>query len=202
MYTDGFEDALKKEIVNLDRMVVGPDSIILREGAYIKEIPIVLKGTIKVRKTDPSGKEITLYRITHGESCILSITSCLNEKPSNAEAVAEEETEIIVVPASRVREWMDNYKEWRKFVMKLYYQRLEAVLYLVDAIAFKQVDTRLIDKLNRLQTSHGSVIKITHQELANDIGTAREVVSRLLKNLELENKIIIERGEIRILMPL
>ncbi|MDZ7777109.1 MAG: Crp/Fnr family transcriptional regulator [Bacteroidales bacterium] len=174
------------------------DTVILEEQTYIKEVPIVIEGRIKVRKMDDSGKEIILYYINPGESCILSITSCINNKPSNAEAIAEKETRIITITAKEVTMWMDLYKSWRTFVMKLYYSRLDELLSLVDSIAFKQVDFRLYEKLKIYQQSQGNEIKITHQQLAYELETAREVVSRLLKQLEKKNLIRLERGIIKI----
>ena len=193
-----FEPELLEQINALGEAEIPKGAVILREAAYIKEIPLVVTGKIKVRKTDENGKEIILYHISPGESCILSITSCINEKQSNAEAITEEASTLVVVPATKVREWMDSYKSWRKFVMQLYQSRLDELLNLVDSISFKQTDSRLYDKLKTLQQKNGNEIKITHQQLANEIGTAREVISRLLKHLEKENYIKLERGIIHI----
>ncbi|MBK3519917.1 Crp/Fnr family transcriptional regulator [Carboxylicivirga marina] len=191
-----FEPELLNQINGLSEVEIPKGTIILRESSYIKEIPLLINGRIKVRKTDENGKEIILYHINSGESCILSITSCINEKQSNAEAITEEVSRLVIVPASKVREWMDCFKGWRKFVMQLYYTRLDSLLQLVDGISFKQTDSRLYKKLKDLQITNGETIKITHQELANEIGTAREVISRLLKQLEKEGILSIERGVI------
>lgn len=191
------------ELINtLDEVEIPKGTVILKEAAYIKEIPLVVEGKIKVRKTDENGKEIILYHIHSGESCILSITSCMNEKQSNAEAITEETSKLVVVPASKVREWMDNHKSWRKFVMQLYYSRLDELLNLVNSISFKQTDSRLYEKLKDLQSKNGDRLKITHQQLANEIGTAREVISRLLKQLEKDGFISLERGIIKIMKSL
>lgn len=192
------EAELLEQINALDMVEIPKGTIILKDASYIKEIPLVLKGKIKVRKTDENGKEIILYHINSGESCILSITSCINDKQSNAEAITEEASTLIVVPAAKVKEWMDAHKSWRKFVMNLYYSRLDELLNLVDSISFKQTDSRLYEKLKGLQEQSGDDIKITHQQLANEIGTAREVISRLLKQLENERYITLERGIIHI----
>lgn len=197
-----FEAPLFEKIMALPALYIESNQYILREGSFIKEIPILIEGSIKVRKTDASGKEIVLYHIQPGESCILSITSCLNEKQSKAEAITIEKSKIIVVSVQQVKEWMDAYKSWRKFVMSLYYQRLDEVLSLVDSIAFKQVDVRLLEYLKELSTEQGKTIKKTHQQLANELGTAREVVSRLLKQLEKKGLIVLERGMIQIISPL
>lgn len=106
-----------------------------------------------------------MYRILAGQSCILSIASCLNDKQSKVNAIAEGKTKLITIPGDRVKEWIDKYPSWRKFVHNLYYERLEEVLSLVDNIAFMQVDTRLLLKLRELQSIKGNSIKITHQNL-------------------------------------
>lgn len=197
-----FEPELFEKIHSFQEVQIPKGTVILKEDAYIKEIPLVVKGNIKVRKSDENGKEIILYHITSGESCILSITSCINEKQSNAEAITEEVSTLVVVPATKVREWMDNYKSWRRFVMQLYYARLDELLNLVDSISFKQTDSRLYEKLKTFQIKNGNEIKITHQQLANEIGTAREVISRLLKQLENDGYISLDRGIIKIIRPL
>ena len=193
-----FENDLLEEIRLLPEVELEANNVILKENAFIREIPLLTKGSIKVRKADESGKEIILYHVQPGESCILSITSCLTEKQSNAEAILEEKSKLIVVPAQKVRDWMDKYKSWRKFVLKLYYDRLHVLLSLVDDIAFKQVDIRLTEKLRSLQIKQGNKINITHQQLAQEIGTVREVVSRLLKQLENKKLIRTDRGTIEI----
>jgi CRP/FNR family transcriptional regulator len=201
-FKNTFDPELQSQIELLPELDIDRGNIILKEDTYIKQIPLVIKGSIKVRKTDETGKEIVLYHIEPGESCILSITSCLNDNQSKAEAIAEEDTKIIIVPAEKVKEWMDVSKSWRRFVMKLYDSRLFELLYLIDSISFKETDKRLIDKLRSLHERYGNELHITHQTLANEIGTAREVISRLLKRMERDNYIALDRGVIKVLRPL
>ncbi|MBS2209839.1 Crp/Fnr family transcriptional regulator [Carboxylicivirga mesophila] len=201
-FSNIFEPELLEQISSLPEVEIPKGTVILKEYSYIKEIPLVIDGKIKVRKSDETGKEIILYHIKPGESCILSITSCINDKQSNAEAITEESSTLMIVPSAKVKEWMDTFKSWRKFVMQLYYTRLDSLLQLVDGISFKQTDSRLYEKLQKLQANEGNSIRITHQELANEIGTAREVISRLLKQLEKEGYISLERGIIKIIRPL
>jgi CRP/FNR family transcriptional regulator len=196
-----FEPELFEEISRCQAQKFDPQAELLAEGSYIKQVPLLLTGSVKVRKTDESGKEIVLYHIQPGESCVLSITSCLNNKQSKADAIVEGESSIILLGADKVREWMDRYKSWRTFVQGLYYNRLDVLLGLVDAIAFKQVDERLLDKLRELKQMHGDRIPATHQQIATEIGTAREVISRLLKQLENQGKIKLDRGNIQIIGP-
>jgi CRP/FNR family transcriptional regulator len=178
------------------------NSQLLAEGAYIKQIPLVIEGNIKVRKSDDNGKELLLYHILPGESCILSITSSLNDKKSNAEAIAYLPTKVILVSSSVLRRWMDIYPGWRKYVMQLYYERLDQLLSLVDKIAFQHLDIRLLETLKQKSIHHGKDLTITHQQLADELGTAREVVTRLLKQLEIAGKIRTLRGKIEIIQPL
>jgi CRP/FNR family transcriptional regulator len=192
-----FEKELMDEINYSEILEFDTGTIILKEHQYIKLIPLVLKGSIKLRKKDENGREIVFYHIEPGESCILSITSCLYEKKSQAEAIIEEETLIISVEAEKVRLWMDRYPSWRKFVVGLYYERMADLMTLVDQIIFKSVDERLYKYLT--DNSKNNIVEITHQKLAGEIGTAREVISRLLKQMEKDRLISLERGKIKIL---
>ena len=195
-----FEQALLDELNLLDVIEIQPGTIVLKEREFIKVIPIVLEGSIKLRKLDPTGREIIFYHIEPGESCILSITSCLNNKESQAEAIIEKKTRLIAVEADRVRAWMDDYPSWRKFVVKLYYNRMAEIMTLVDLVVFKSVDKRLIGYLK--DNAVNNELEITHQQLAGQLGTAREVISRLLKQMENENLISLERGKIKIIQAL
>ncbi len=199
--SETFEVELLSEIMQNRIEEIDADTILLSEGSYVKKIPLLLDGSIRVRKSDESGKEIILYHIQPGESCILSITGCLNMKQSKAEAIVEDPSRMILVSAEKVREWNDKYKSWRGFVQQLYYQRLDVLLDLVDAIAFRQVDERLLDKLREFASKHGNAIPLTHQKLAAEIGSAREVVSRLLKQLEIQGIVKLDRGTVHILKP-
>jgi len=197
-----FEEGLMNELIQLPITELEPNSIVLLENTYIKKIPILLDGVIKVRKNDESGKEIILYKIKPGESCILSLTSLLNNKQCNAEAFVESKSKIIYVSSETVKNWVNTYESWRQYIFKLYYERFDELLFLIDSIAFKQVDLRLYNKLKEYHQKQGNTIKITHQELAKEIGTAREVISRLLKQLEKRSLIQLGRGIIKIIRPL
>lgn len=195
-----FEEQLLDELALAEIIEFNPGTVILKEHQYVKVIPLVLEGSIKLRKLDPTGREIVFYHIEPGESCILSITSCLNEKESQAEAIIEKKTRVIVAEASKVRSWMEKFPSWRKFVIRLYYERMSELMTLVDLIIFKSVDTRLIQYLK--DKAVNNEIAVTHQQLAGQLGTAREVISRLLKQMENEQLIAMERGRIKILKPL
>lgn len=195
-----FEKELLDEIEHSEIIEINPGTVILKENEFIKVIPLVLEGSIKLRKLDPSGREIIFYHIEPGESCILSITSCLNDKESQAEAIIEKKTRLIVVEADKVRLWMDRFPTWRKFVVNLYYTRMAELMTLLDLLIFKSVDARLIQHLK--ENAVNNELETTHQQLAGELGTAREVISRLLKQMEKDQMISLERGKIKIIKPL
>jgi CRP/FNR family transcriptional regulator len=195
-----FEKELLDRITESEVLEIDPGTVILKEHEFIKVIPLVLEGSIKLRKMDPTGREIIFYHIEPVESCILSITSCLNEKESRAEAIIEKKTRLIAISAEEVRSWMDLFPSWRKFVVRLYYERMAEVMTLLDLVIFKSVDTRLVQYLNEKAVNHE--LEITHQQLAGELGTAREVISRLLKQMEKEGIIALERGKIKIIKAL
>lgn len=195
-----FEKELLDEIQQAEILEFSPGDVILKEHQFIKVVPLVLEGSVKLRKLDATGREIVFYHIEPGESCILSITSCLNEKESQAEAIIEKKTRLLVVEAQRIRSWMERFPTWRKFVFHLYYERMAELMGLLDLVIFKSVDTRLIQHLK--EKAVNNEIEVTHQQLAGQLGTAREVISRLLKQMEKDQLIAMERGKIKILKPL
>ena len=194
------ERELLDRIEQLEVIEIDPGEVILKEREFIKVVPLVLEGSIKLRKLDPTGREIIFYHIEPGESCILSITSCLHEKESHAEAIIERRTRMIVVEARDVRSWMNQFPSWRKFIVKLYYERMSELMTLLDLVIFKSVDDRLIRYLK--DKAVGNEIEVTHQQIASELGTAREVISRLLKQMERDEYIALERGKIKIIRPL
>lgn len=188
------------ELSAIAPVMVPANTTILNEGEYVKVVPLVLSGLIKVIRIDASGKEILLYSILPGESCALSISSCLVSRPSQAVAQTASDTEMILVPADKVRQFMKHNLAWSEFVMRLFHSRFNELITCIDEIAFRQIDFRLLSALKEKQKiEKTAILTITHQQLANELGTAREVVSRLLKNLEKQGKIVNHRGKIEIL---
>jgi CRP/FNR family transcriptional regulator len=194
------EPDLREEIHGAEIIELEPGTTILRQDEYIKAVPLVIEGSIKLHKTDVTGREIIYYHIEPGETCILSVISSLNRKASKAEATVEKKTRLILLGAERLHEWMDRYPTWRKYIAGLYYNRMAELLSLLDLVVFKSVDTRLVQYLR--ENAVDNELRITHQQLAGELGTAREVVSRLLKQMENEHIITLERGKIRIKKPL
>lgn len=173
--------------------------IISVEGDRCVYFPFVIDGCIRVHKISESGREITLYRLEKGDSCILTASCILSSKHFPAISAAEIDTSVILIPSELILDWVSKYNFWRNYVFSLLSERLSAIIAVVEEIAFRNVDIRLIQKLIRLYEEQGATISTTHQALAADLGSSREVISRLLKDLEHENLLVISRGTIRIL---
>lgn len=174
--------------------------VIINDHSYIKSIPIVITGSIKVMRTDDDGREILLYYIKSGESCIMSFLGGLHQDTSKIKAIAEENTEILFIPTEKLSELMREYPEWLDYMFRLYHKRFEELLDVVNEIAFKKMDERLLNYLeNKVALSKSNIISITHEQMANELGTARVVISRLLKQLETEGVVELGRNKIILL---
>lgn len=172
-------------------------SVILNENASIRSIPIVVKGTLKVIRTEEDGREILLYYIKAGESCIMSFLGGMHNEISKVKAEVEKDAEILFLPMDKVSLFIKEYPQWLDYIFRLYHKRFEELLEIVNAIAFKKVDERLLTLLYKKQELTGNkTITITHEQLANELGTARVVVSRLLKQLEEIGKVKLGRNKI------
>ncbi len=174
--------------------------VILNENAYIKAIPLVVRGSIRVMRTDEDGRELLLYYIKSGESCIMSFLGGLHNDTSKVKAIAEEETEILFIPIDKVTLLIKEYPEWLDYIFRLYHKRFEELLEVVNAVAFKKMDERLLDFIKKkcdLAKSH--TLYVTHEQLANELGTARVVVSRLLKQMEESGLVNLGRNKITLL---
>ena len=174
-------------------------TIILNENSSIRSIPIIVKGLMKVIRTEEDGREILLYYIKAGESCIMSFLGGLHNETSKVKAEVEEDSEILFLPMEKVSLFIKEYPEWLDYIFRLYHKRFEELLEIINAIAFKKVDERLLTLLRKKsELSDSKLILTTHEQLANELGTARVVVSRLLKQLE-ENKVV-ELGRNKIVL--
>ncbi|MDP5171195.1 MAG: Crp/Fnr family transcriptional regulator [Bacteroidia bacterium] len=174
--------------------------VILREDAYIEAIPIVTRGIIRVMRTDEEGREILLYYIHAGESCIMSFLGGMHQDTSKVKAIAEEETEILFIPINKVSLLIREYPEWLDYIFRLYHKRFEDLLEVVNAVAFKKMDERLLSFIKRkCDLTQSNTLHVTHEQVANELGTARVVVSRLLKQMEAENLVQLGRNKITLL---
>ena len=196
-----FESALLDEMA-----VVGTyreshaQEILIDLGEYIKSMPLLLRGAIRIIREDKDGNELFLYYLERGDTCAFSLTCCMGNKKSAIRAVVEDETELVLIPVEYMDKWVVNYKSWRDFVFQSYNARLEEMLEAIDSIAFLKLDERVMKYLSdRVMVTGETVISNTHQELARELNTSRVVVSRLLKQLEKQGKIKLDRNRIEVL---
>jgi CRP/FNR family transcriptional regulator len=176
-----------------------PGKTLMEPGQFVKAVPLVLEGSIKIMRMDEDGKELFLYYLEAGETCVLSLTCCSAARPSEIKAVVEEKVTVLFVPIQVHEQLTDEFKQWKDFVSSTYQHRFQEMLTVLDAIAFKRMDERLMNyivtKMKQLKTNE---LHTTHQEVANELGTAREVISRLLKQLEKKKWIELGRNVIYI----
>ena len=170
-------------------------------GKYIRMMPLILKGTIKVLRMDDDGNEILLYYLSSSESCSMAYSCCIEAKKSEVKAIAEDDVELIAIPHIKLDEWLCKYPGWKNYIMRSFNERFIELLKSIESIAFHKLDERLIEYLKDKQRIAGSsVIKASHSLIADELATSRVVISRLLKQLENSKKIILYRNEIK-LMP-
>jgi CRP/FNR family transcriptional regulator len=196
-----FEEELLQEINNVGTYKDIPEGFKLIEiGDYIKSMPLLISGAIKILREDLDGDELLLYFIEQGDTCAMTLSCCLGSSKSEIRAVAETDTKLIMVPIEKMEEWLGKYKTWQKFVLQSYHNRMSELLEAIDSIAFLKLDERLFKYLkDKAMVNHNEVIQVTHQEIARDLHTSRVVISRLLKALENLGKIELHRNSIKIL---
>jgi CRP/FNR family transcriptional regulator len=168
-------------------------------GDPIVYMPLLLKGQLRILREDEEGHELLLYYIRPGETCAMSLTCCSGNAVSNVRAVAEEDTELLLLPIQIIDEWTTKYPSFKSFILKTYQKRFEELLNTIDSIAFHNLDDRLSQLLKQKSEKEGSELKTTHQELANQLNSSREVISRLLKQMERKGKIQMGRNKITLL---
>lgn len=193
-----FNSALKQEVISYGDIKSFPaGTIILNENKYIQAIPIVIEGSLRVMRMDENGREILLYYIQPGESCIMSFLGGIHHETSKVSAIVEDDAKILFIPVDKAGEWVKQFPEWTDFIFKLYHKRFEELLSVVNAVAFQKLDQRLLHLLQqKAKLSNSNEIKITHQQLADELGTSREVVSRIIKQMENESLVKISRNKI------
>lgn len=196
-----FQTLLKKEVDEAGQVRSFPaGTVIVNFNAYISSIPIILSGSIKVIRTDEDGREILLYYIKPGESCIMSFLAGIHNDTSKIKAIVEEDVELLLIPIDKAKQWIKEFPEWADFIFNLYQKRFEELLEVVNSIAFQKADVRLMNLLNQKSKLFNSKeIKVTHQQLADETGLSREAVSRVLKQMENEGLVAITRNKIMLM---
>jgi CRP/FNR family transcriptional regulator len=198
-FLEGASTAVRREIAAAGSVVQIPrEGYFLREGESCAQFAIVLSGRLRVFKLGEGGQEITLYHVRAGEACPLNVSCILSDRPVPAMARAEEDVEALVIPAKTFRRWMSEFEALRTFIFHMFAERLTEVMSLVEEVAFRKMDQRLAGYLDDLfeREGTGGSVDVTHARIASDLGTAREVVSRLLKEFERMGAIELSRGHI------
>ncbi|MFZ5630057.1 MAG: Crp/Fnr family transcriptional regulator [Spirochaetota bacterium] len=175
---------------------------ILHETDRCQYLPLVLSGDLRVYRTHSSGREVTLYHIGRGESCFLTMNCIFLNQLFPASARAEEYSEALMIPAAAMQRWQENYPFWQKYIFEVAASRLISVISVLSDIAFARMDERVGQYLNQRWRETGQTeLPVTHQEIANELGTAREVVTRVLRSLEEQGTLSLTRGNIRLINP-
>ncbi|MCK0114595.1 Crp/Fnr family transcriptional regulator [Gelidibacter sp. F63206] len=193
------EEELKTEIGSTCRTIIVEKSAVLAEsGKYMKVIPLVLDGSIRVYRNDYDlDREILLYYIASGQTCMMSLVASFSDMKSQVHAIAERKSELLLVPTTKVREWQINYPKWNDFIIHTFLNRYTELLNTINDLSFKNIDERLYNYLIQYHHRQGDdKVSLTHKKLANELGTTRVVISRLLKDLEKKNVVELRRGEI------
>ncbi|MGK0385960.1 MAG: CRP/FNR family transcriptional regulator [Patiriisocius sp.] len=196
-----FEDALINEILQVGTYKEVPEGFKLMEiGGYIKGMPLLVSGAIKILREDKNGDELLLYYLEKGETCSMTMTCCMGQTKSEIRAIAETDAKLIMIPIRKMEEWTSKYRSWRNFVFESYHNRLNEMLQTIDSIAFDNLDARLLHYLReKIRINKENIIHNTHQEIAYELHSSRVVISRLLKKLENLGKIELHRNHIQII---
>ena len=196
-----FEPKLIDEIISLGSSKEFQEGeIIMDYGKLIKFMPLILSGTLRVMKKDEEDREILLYYLSSNESCAMAYTCCMEARVSEVKAVAEDKVELIVIPHAKLDEWLCKYPSWKSYIFNSFTQRFNEMLKSIESIAFHKLDERLINYLkNKAKVSGKTSIQLSHNQIAEELGTSRVVISRLLKQLENSKKLVLYRNEIKLL---
>lgn len=173
---------------------------VFTEGERIGAIPLLVSGTVRVYQVGETGREVTLYRFRPGESCVLTANAILTRQAFPAIATVEDAAEAVMIPAETFRDWVGREDLWRAFFVDLVAQRLASVMSVVDEVAFKRLDVRVAALLSR-RAAEANPVRTTHQEIADELGSAREAVSRVLEDLAGRGWIAAARGAITVTEP-
>ena len=196
-----FEEKLIEEIAQVSKILDFKEGDVLIDfGDYIKKMPLLLQGAIKISREDFDEGELLLYFIEKGDTCAMTMACCMGATKSEIRAVAETDGTVVMIPVEKMEEWLGKYKSWRNFVFTSYNNRLKEMLAAIDNLAFMNMGERLLNYIyEKAKIIKTNQILNTHQEIAYDLNTSRVVISRLLKVLENEGKIRLNRASIEVL---
>lgn len=197
----GFSEELKQQIILRGKLIhMKSGEELMSIGGDFRTIPLIVEGSVKVLREDADGHELFLYFLTPGQTCAMSVNCTLSNRLSEVNATAEEDSVLIGVPASEAGDWLTKFPDWRTFILNTYQSRFTEMLNTIDGLAFKQLDNRVMEYLeDKAKLTHSNEIHSSHQDIATDLNTSREVVSRVLKILEKQGKLSLGRNKINLM---
>lgn len=202
---DNYEHIFEIDLLNEIEKVgfikdISEGDIIINIGDAVRYMPLLLEGAIKVSRLDDDGDELLLYYLEKGDVCAMTLTCCMGNSVSEIRAVAEQDSKIIMVPVQKMSDWVRDYETWRTFVFESYNSRFKEMLEAIDNLAFLNMHDRVLKYLkHKVIVTKDTILHITHQTIAYDLHTSRVVISRILKSLERENKLKLDRNKIEFL---
>ena len=198
---DLFEPELMEEILAVGKKKTAKEGeVIISIGQRLLFMPIVLQGTVKVSIMQPDGRELLMYYLNANQGCAMSFTCCMQEAKSEIMAVAEEDVEMWMIPVEYMDSWKHKYPSWKSFVMRTMQNCFFEMLRALDMVVFNGLDVRLSNYLREKSKISGkTVLNVSHEEIANDLASSRVVISRLLKKLENDGKVLLYRNQIKLL---
>lgn len=198
---NGFETELSNEIAEVAQFKTITEGMSLMEiGQSVTHMPLLLSGALKIMQEDEEGEDLVLYFIESGDTCAMTMNCCMGGAKSKVKAVAELNTDLLLIPVQYIDQWMIKYSSWRQFVLNSYNQRFAELLGALDNIAFSNMDERILRYLEEKSAIHKNrLIAVTHQEIATDLHSSRVVISRILKKLEREGVLKIHRNQVEML---
>jgi CRP/FNR family transcriptional regulator len=203
-FSSVFEPDLLAEL-ETNHIVMTPKAgeVMMNPGQTIRAVPLVISGTFKVSRINDEGQELLLYYVREGESCAMTFTCCMMAHFSVIKGTCEDDSVLLCVPVHVMDSWMVKYPTWKRFVMTTILSRFTEVIKSIDEVAFKKLDDRVVTYLKeKSKVTGSSLINLSHQQIADDLGTNRVVISRLLKKLEIDKKLLLYRNQIKVLKDL
>lgn len=196
-----FEKDLVTEIITEGKLhELKEGEVIMDYGKQVRFMPIIISGTIKVMRRDEEDREIILYYLSNNESCAMAYACCMEAKVSEVKAIAEDNVQLITIPHNKLDEWLIKYPSWKSYIFRSFTQRFNELLKSLESVAFHKLDERLINYLKAKSKITGkTAIQLSHNQIAEEMGTSRVVISRLLKHLENDKKLVLYRNEIKLL---
>ena len=196
-----FEKKLIDEIIEVGEIRSFKEGeIVMDYGKPIRFMPIIISGTLRVMRKDDEDREIILYYLSNNESCAMAYACCMEAKKSEIKAIAEDNVELIAIPHNKLDEWLVKYPSWKSYIFSSFTQRFNELLKSLESIAFQKFDERLIKYLKaKAKVTGKNAIQLSHKQIAEEMGTSRVVISRLLKQLENDKKLVLYRNEIKLL---